>query len=110
MREIAFQSSIGLEAIARLDCDQLGASWSWLFRWLDGFAAYSDQTSCRLINGVSALKAVGGRNTCLTDEAPKNVFTNSWESRVIHQLVGTLAYAIAWVLAVVQRAEKSFLL
>ena len=99
-----------LEAVARLECDPLGASWSRLFGWSDRFAAYSDQTSCRLINGVATLKAVGCRNTCFPDEAPQNVFANSWESRVIHQLVGTLAYTIALVLAVVQRAEKGFFL
>ena len=101
---------MGLEAAARLECDRLGASWSWLFGWLDRFAAHPDQTSCRLINGVATLKAVGCRNSSFSDKAPQNVFANSWESRVIHQLVGTLAYVIALVLAVVQRAEESFFL
>jgi hypothetical protein len=93
-----------------MDRHPLGASWSWLLGWLDRFAAHSDQTSCRLINGVATLKAVGYRNTCFPDKAPQNVFAKSWESRVIHQLVGTLAYAIALVLAVVQRAEKGLFL
>ena len=61
---------MGLEAVAGLECDRLGASWSWLFGWLDRFAAHPDQTSCRLINGVATLKAVGCRNTCFADEAP----------------------------------------
>jgi hypothetical protein len=65
--------------------------------WFDRFAAHSDQTSCWLINGVATLKAVGCRNMCFPDKAPQNVFANCRETRVIHQLIGTLACRIALV-------------
>ena len=81
--------------------DRLGACWSLFLCWFDGFAAHSDQTACGLINRVAALKAVGCCNTCFSHKAPKNVFANGWESRVIHQRVGTLAYALALIWAVV---------
>ena len=81
-----------------------------LFGWFDGFAAYPDQTACGLINRIATLEAIGRCNTRFLDEAPNNVFANYRETRVIHQLVGTLAYVIALVLAVVQRAEESFFL
>ena len=77
---------------------------------LAGFAAHSDQTACWLINRVAALKAVCCCNPCFANKAPENVFAYRWETRVIHELVGELAYAIALVWAVVQRAEEGFLL
>ena len=72
-----------------------------LFEWLDGFAAHPDQTACGLINRITTLEAIGRCNTRFLDEAPKNVFANCRETRVIHQLIGTLVCRIALVWAVV---------
>ena len=93
-----------------MDPDRLGASRSLLFGWFDGFAAHPDQTACGLINRITTLEAIGRCNTRFLDEAPKNVFANCRETRVIHQLIGTLACTFALVWAVVQRTEKGLFL
>ena len=90
-----------LEAAPRMDPDRLGASRSLLFGWFDGFAAHLDQTACGLINRIATLEAISCCYMRFLDEAPKNVFANYRETRVIHQLVGTLACRIALVWAVV---------
>ena len=90
-----------LEAAPRMDPDRLGASRSLLFGWFYGFAAHHDQTACGLINRITTMEAIGRCNTRFLDETPKNVFANCRETRVIHQLIGTLACRIALVWAVV---------
>ena len=89
---------------------RLSACWSLFLCWFNGFAAHSRQSACGLINGIASSEAVCGCNTCFSHKAPKNVFANSREPGVIHQLVSTFACAVAVICAVVQRAEKGFLL
>ena len=100
-QEISCQYAMRLEAAPRMDPDRLGASRSLLFGWFDGFAAHLDQTACGLINRITTLEAISCCYMRFLDEAPKNVFANYRETRVIHQLVGTLACRIALVWAVV---------
>ena len=89
---------------------RLSACWSLLLCWFDGFAAHSRQSACGLINGIASPEAVCGCNTCFSDKAPKNVFANSRQTRVIHQLVGDFPCTCARLCAVVQRAAKAFFL
>jgi hypothetical protein len=90
-----------LESASRMDRDRLSASRSLFFGWFDGFAAHPDQTARGLINRIATLEVIGCCCTRFLDEDPKNVFANCRETRVIHQLIGTLACRIALVWAVV---------